>query len=125
MNSLQATSVLLLEDEILIAIDIEELLREEGFQDISVMYTGADAEAWLQVHTPAIAIVDPHLKDGMCTGVARTLFERKVPFIVFSGVQFDGTLEASDFRKGQWVAKPASPEALIAALKAGLDLGEA
>jgi DNA-binding response OmpR family regulator len=113
-------SVLVLEDEPLIAIDLEDILQRAGFHDIVTISSRADAQQWLSTHTPSIAVVDPHLRDGMCIEVIRTLTERKVPFVVHSGERPEDAEEDNGFHKGHWVAKPSEPEALVAAIKAGL-----
>jgi DNA-binding response OmpR family regulator len=78
----------------------------------------------LSEHTPHIAIVDPHLRDGMCIEVIQTLTERKVPFVVHSGERPEDAEEDHGFHNGHWVAKPSEPEALVAAIKAGLAISE-
>ena len=77
-------TVLVLEDEPLIALDLEYMLGQARFKVI-VIASRAAANGWLNVHTPAVAIIDIQLKDGVCADVARKLTAREVPFIVCSG----------------------------------------
>jgi DNA-binding response OmpR family regulator len=106
--------VLLLEDEPLIALDMEETLREAGFGIIVTFDTAKHALAWLAESAPAFAIADPRLKDGFCVEVVALLLERSIPFIVYSG---DADIRQEEgFRQGIWLAKPASPEEVNAAL---------
>jgi two-component SAPR family response regulator len=54
-------TVLLLEDEPIIALDVEKLLQENGADKVVTLSTCAEAIGWLGVNTPNIAIVDPRL----------------------------------------------------------------
>ncbi|WP_051371497.1 response regulator [Mesorhizobium loti] len=58
MDTETAVSVVLLEDEPLIAIDIEDQLQSAGFNIVKVLSTCAEALEWLQDHSPDIAILD-------------------------------------------------------------------
>src|SRR4051812_36509280 len=78
-------TVLLLEDEPFIALDVEELLFENGMKDVVTLTSCADALAWLENNEPWFAIVDPRLNDGICSAVVRKLVGGGVPFLVYSG----------------------------------------
>lgn len=54
-------SVLFPEDEMIIAIDVEDTLKEFGALEIYTSDTGADALEWLRDNMPSVAIVDPVL----------------------------------------------------------------
>ena len=56
------------------------------------MPSAAEALAWLERDAPSVAILDYSLKDGPCTALARTLRERGVPFIIYSGTTNLGTV---------------------------------
>lgn len=116
----EGLTVLLLEDEVLIALDMEETLREFGLSKIDIISTCADAEIWLEKSEPSVAIVDPGLRDGTCAGVVRHLVEREIPFIVHSGNVEDVAEKEPGFRSGLWLSKPSPPEDLIAAIRAVL-----
>jgi DNA-binding response OmpR family regulator len=117
-------SVLVLEDEALIALDVEDILQSAGFRDVVTISSRADAQQWLSENTPDIAVIDPHLRDGMCIEVIQTLTERNVPFVVHSGERPEDAEEEHGFHKGHWVAKPSRPEALVAAIKVGLAISD-
>ena len=110
--------ILLLEDELLIAMDLEHTLREAGFSNIHISSSCKDANNWLEGNTPSIGILDLHLNDGDCASIARTLRDRFVPFVICSGStkgqgDFDGIL-----LKGEWLEKPTPPLALVTAIEA-------
>lgn len=85
-DALAGRRVLILEDEFLIAMDIEELCRDQGAEDIvierSLGETGG-AEAVAQRFD--VAVLDLMLDGESTIGFARELRERGVPFVIASG----------------------------------------
>jgi DNA-binding NtrC family response regulator len=114
MNALTQTTILIIEDEIFIALDLEECLKELGYQDIVIASSCQQASTWLASHTPAAAILDISLKDGSCAPLAHILADREVPFIVSSGLPVDAAEPV--FSKGYWIPKPFQPDGLREAL---------
>ncbi|MBZ9739721.1 MULTISPECIES: VpsR-related response regulator [unclassified Mesorhizobium] len=105
---------LLLEDEVLIALDVEHHLAEAGFEVVHVT-SCAEAERYLGDQNPDVAVIDLKLRDGVCHSVAHTLADRSIPFIVHSGNnEFDDNPEHQIFAKGSWVPKPSEMADLAA-----------
>ncbi|KRB49226.1 hypothetical protein ASE04_18820 [Rhizobium sp. Root708] len=104
-------TVLVLEDEPFIALDMEDMLKGYGACSVISFDTRAEALIWLASNRPRIAVVDPRLNDGVCTDVVEALAEASVPFIVYSGAEVDETVRYA-FEKGAWLAKPTMPEML-------------
>ena len=100
----EMTVALLLEDEPLIALDVQQVLIDAGFE-VSTISTCADALEWLQKHRPDVVIVDIILRDGPCHSVVARLVEDDIPFIVHSG---DHPRMHADtpFAGGTWIGKP-------------------
>lgn len=115
MDQSAAGPILILEDELLIALDHEHQVQEAGFSDCTFMHTCSSALEWLQVNTPLVALLDIRLRDGPCSKIATLLNERGIPFIVCSGSVRDDVDPA--FLHGIWIKKPCIPEDLISALK--------
>lgn len=109
---------LLLEDEAIIAMDMEQALGEAGF-DVSTAMTCADAEAWLRERRPDVAIVDITLRDGSSEAIVARLVQDGVPFVVHSG-DLPAHHAGTAFASGIWVDKPASSEALITAAQTAI-----
>ena len=107
--------VLVAEDEALISVILSGDLRDEGYEIGGPFSRCQDALAWLADNTPDVAIVDYMLRDGPCTTLMRVLRERGVPFIIFSGYQRDPETDI-EFGDAPWFDKPASSDALLAAL---------
>ncbi len=104
--------VLLLEDEALIALNLQEELQDAGFSIGGPFTTCTDALSWLATNTPDVAVLDTVLKDTHGSDVARELAGRKVPFLIYSGHREDRELLA-EFHHVRWIEKPVSPSVFI------------
>lgn len=106
--------ILIVEDEPLIAMDLEGTLNEAGFATELRTSDGAATE-WLADHTPAAAILDVRLKHGSSEDVATLLTNRNVPFIVCSGA--DPSDSADVFSHATWLPKPCNHSHLLTKLE--------
>jgi DNA-binding response OmpR family regulator len=106
--------ILVLEDEALIALNVQDELQDAGYEVAGPFSTCSAALKWLQTTTPDMAILDTTLKDGPCQEVALELSRREVPFLIYSGYQEDQQL-LSDFQHVTWIEKPVPSEALVQA----------
>jgi len=100
--------ILIIEDEALIALDIQRAFEDAGAKTILVRSLTA---ALLAVEEPALsaAIVDHALGDGDSSELCRRLKEREVPFVTYSGfAHFHGACADVDH-----VEKPSSPSVLV------------
>lgn len=116
--AINASNALLLEDEPLICMELESILRTEGF-DVTTAMSCLDANAWLDHHRPDVAIVDIELRDGPCTAVINRLIDANIPFVVHTGDSRSFHI-GTPYARGAWVGKPAAPDELILALKLAL-----
>jgi DNA-binding response OmpR family regulator len=114
MESLPGRSLLILEDEVLIAMDHQFNAERAGFKSVTILSSYATARDWLSSNSPSVVLLDVQLQDGACSEVAVLLSERGIPFVVCSGSRRDDTDPA--FRSGIWLPKPCSPEDLLIAL---------
>jgi DNA-binding NtrC family response regulator len=114
MDGLVMTSILILEDELLIAIDHEFNAERAGFKSVTVLSSCATAHDWLCSNTPSVALLDVRLRDGACSEIASLLTEKGIPFVVCSGSARGDTDSA--FHPGIWLPKPCTPEDLVSAL---------
>ena len=104
---------MIVEDQALIGLSLEAYLEEMGFDVGEPFSSASEALSWLTTHTPTIAILDYSLKDGPCTMLMRTLQERGIPFVVYSGHR---RCAAPELRNVPWITKPCDREVLLAAL---------
>jgi DNA-binding NtrC family response regulator len=107
-------TVMLLEDEALIAFDLQAELEDAGYSVAGPFATCASALEWLAGNKPDLAVLDTILKDGPCKDVALRLAEQSVPFVVYSGHSDLNTLP--EFNGATWVEKPALPQNILDAL---------
>ncbi|WP_114946769.1 response regulator [Microvirga calopogonii] len=105
---------LVLEDEALIALDLQDELQDAGYEVAGPFTTCAAALEWLRTETPDIAILDAALKDGPCREIALELSRREVPFLIYSGHHEDRQLLA-EFDHLTWIEKPVPPSVLVQA----------
>ena len=104
------------EDQALIALALEAALEEVGIGIAGPFGSCVEASAWVERHTPELAILDFKLRDGPCTKLAKTLLGRGVPVIITSGCpQGPGTWpELCDVI---WLEKPLDPARLLALIE--------
>jgi DNA-binding response OmpR family regulator len=106
--------ILLLEDEALIALDLQDELQDAGYEVAGPFTTCSAALEWLRTETPDSAILDATLKDGACREIALELSRREVPFLIYSGYHEDCALRA-EFQHLTWIEKPVPSAGLVQA----------
>ena len=106
--------VLILEDEALIALNVQDELQDAGYEVAGPFSACSAALEWLRTTTPDMAILDTTLKDGHCREIALELSRREVPFLIYSGYQEDQQL-LSDFQHSAWIEKPVPSGTLVQA----------
>ena len=111
-------TALLLENEPLIAMDIELALQDAGFDVTSIM-SSVEAGGWLESHSPDVAIVDIELRDGPCHLIVEMLAARGVPFLVHSA-DLPPMHEGTAFAKGTWLNKPTDSDEIARAAQVAL-----
>jgi DNA-binding response OmpR family regulator len=104
--------VLVLEDEALIALNLQDELQDAGHEVAGPFTACSAALEWLQTATPDTAILDATLNDGSCHSVAFELNRRGVPFLIYSGHQEDQQLLA-EFHHIIWIEKPVPSAVLV------------
>ena len=84
-DALRGRRVLVFEDEVLIALDIEDALTEFGCEVLGPVPSVAEA---MRLADPArcdLAVIDVRLADGSTAPLATALGERGIPFVVLTG----------------------------------------
>jgi DNA-binding response OmpR family regulator len=107
--------ILVLEDEFLIAMDVEQICRDEGAADVVIARSITDAEAATSSSNFDAAILDLLLGSVSTLPFAATLRERGVPFVFASGYT-DVKEIAASFPGVKIVGKPYSGDDLLSAL---------
>jgi DNA-binding response OmpR family regulator len=117
-------SIAILEDEALIALDVEDSLRDAGFKIAGVFSSCAGALNWFEGNSPDVVLMDIELADGDCVRIARLLLAREIPFVVHSASSASSGFHDPIFLHGRWVAKPAAPSDLRDAVRASLGVAD-
>ena len=115
-NNKRSARILIVEDEPIIALSLEDVLIDAGFQIAGVAGKLEKALALIESGACDVAIVDANLAGVSASPVAIALAARGLPFIVMSGYspeQLQGEFSGSLF-----VQKPCRPELLIHTLNA-------
>ena len=112
MQALHGRSILVVEDELLIALDIAQALEHSG---AAVTRTNTLRHALLLVEHDGLsgAILDHALGDGNSSILCQRLKERNVPFMIYSGfAKTEGACVGAPH-----VHKPATRAQLVAAME--------
>jgi DNA-binding NtrC family response regulator len=107
-SSLNGRSILIAEDEPLIALDIAQAFEDAG-AEIVVTPTLHHALVLVEHDGLSAAVLDHALHDGGSSPLCQRLNERKLPFVIYSGL---GKLHGA-CAKGEHIKKPANPKMLV------------
>lgn len=77
--------VLILEDEVLVAMELETQLQRAGFSVVGPFVRVPDALLAITYQPPDLAILDIHLVGETSVPVAEVLLAARVPFITLTG----------------------------------------
>jgi DNA-binding response OmpR family regulator len=110
-TSLAGRTILVVEDEFLIALDIVAALEGAGANVVAAA-TLDRATQLVELDKLSAAVLDFGLRGGDANGLCARLNEREVPYILHSGYTHLG----DQCHRGVVVAKPANPSVLIDAL---------
>jgi CheY-like chemotaxis protein len=103
-------NVLVLEDQVLIAFDLEECLRHLGVGHVRLTHRIAEALAKIEQMSPDFALLDVWLGKESSFPVARTLKSLGIRFAFLTG--YDGELPNEEFAASVRIEKPYTPETL-------------
>ncbi|MCJ8139289.1 HWE histidine kinase domain-containing protein [Falsirhodobacter halotolerans] len=118
----QAAHVMLLEDQFLIAMDVEAMLEDAGFQTISLASNVNDALALVESGVVELAVLDVNLGRETSLPVAEALHARGIPFVFATGYD-EGSALPKHMRDVQVVRKPYDQGNLVAALTESFTAG--
>lgn len=118
----QPSRILLVEDEALIALDLEASLRSRGYHVVSVV-SGEEAIDAAERQPPDLVLINMRLEGGMDgVQVAAALRTRHDPAIIFLTAYAEKDLieRAKSTEPYGYLTKPVSPEDLLRAVEATL-----
>ncbi|RWC39339.1 response regulator [Mesorhizobium sp.] len=109
-------TVLIVEDEFLIAMDLKLLLEYHGWQVMGPVATVRDALRLLDDELPAVALLDVNLGTELVTPLAEILKARNVPFAVASAYDRPEQVGGEVLAGAPNAGKPTGERRLLAAL---------
>lgn len=115
---------LVVDDEFLIALDVQQILERAGADTVHCAGSAPAALAALDTARFDVAVIDVKLNGGTPTSlsVAAALAERGTPFVILTGVQSDDP-RLSLFPRAPLVQKPCRAQALLEAVRRALRAG--
>ena len=96
---------LLVEDNMLIALDAEDMLMELGASSVTTSSSAADALRAIERNPPDFALLDVNLGDGTSIPVAQALSKRNIPFVFATGYG-EGIPRPDDIADAPVLSKP-------------------
>jgi DNA-binding response OmpR family regulator len=120
---LSGKRILIVEDEPVIALDLESAIRDQHGLVVGPIDTIAEALRTAREETLHGAILDLRLRQGLALPVAEVLRTRQIPFVIHSG-QAEITIPRG-WPDVPTISKPAAPERVIALLAALIDKRQA
>ena len=121
-EALRGRRVLVIEDEMLVAMEFESLLQRQGCAVVGPASTVDRALALLDHDQPDAALLDLNLNGESASAVAVALRTRGVPFVLVTGY---GEAQSSEpeLQGAPRVDKPVNHYALLRALAQVMDAG--
>jgi DNA-binding NtrC family response regulator len=116
---LNGRRILVVEDEFLLAMDLELLLEGRGCIVLGPVPTIDQALALLDHERPELVLLDVNLKGERSTPVAAALIARGVPFVLITGYG-DRQLSEPELRAAPRIDKPVSCRVLDRAVARAL-----
>ena len=119
VSELRGRRVLVVEDELLVAMMLEELLRKAGCVVLGPIPRVEMAVPAAREEAIDIALLDVNLAGERVYPVAEALIERDVPFVFMTGYGREGLAE--EYADRPAIAKPFKTAAVLDLLHAVLD----
>jgi DNA-binding response OmpR family regulator len=109
-------SVLIVEDELLVAMDVEAILLDASLQVLGPVPDVRRALSLLEKTIPDAVCLDMNLNGSPSTPIAEDLKRRDIPFVIVTGYS-DRNVTNPAFEGAPIVHKPFSASDLLAAIR--------
>ena len=116
-SRLSGARILIVEDEVIVAMDIQNILEDEGAKVVGPAYTLNQALEFASRTDISAAILDLRVGRNSVGPVARLLAARNIPFVFYSGQSSSDPLR-SEWPKTRLLTKPSPGSELVAATAA-------
>jgi DNA-binding response OmpR family regulator len=115
-DDLEGISVLLVEDEAILAIDVTGIIEMAGGRVVGPAYSLSQGFHWLDRGKFDCALLDINLHDELVFKLADALIERGIPIVFLSSHSLN--IAPPHLRERPLVHKPFSTHSLVKAIKA-------
>jgi DNA-binding response OmpR family regulator len=116
-SPLSGVTVLVVEDDLLLAMDLEATLVGAGAVVVDVCYSLDEAMTRGEADDFSVAVLDFSLGPDSVAPFARRLVSRDIPFILHTGMSRNEP-SLMEWANYPIVEKPASPQTLVSAVRA-------
>ena len=117
------STLLIVEDDVLVATQIEDALKDAGYEVLQPARSATEAMDLARAHRPALALVDIEL-EGQLNGIqlaSQLREELNIPSIFISGHNDPATVRASQLAQPvSWLKKPFGPGSVVASVQLAL-----
>jgi DNA-binding response OmpR family regulator len=118
--ALRGARVLVVEDDAILLMDMEIILRDAGAEIVGACRTVMDALATIRKQALSIAVLDVRIGGETIAPVARLLCKHGTPFVFYTG-QVGKDPALAEWLGSRIVAKPASGRTIVAAMAETLE----
>lgn len=116
---MESLEILIVEDEVIIAETLQEMLSQLGYRNVHRCKTQDSAEKIIRTGNLGLAILDINL-DGHHEGIelGHLCSKKRVPYFFLTSYSDRKTImEAKEAKPGNYVIKPFSPEEIMVAIE--------
>jgi CheY-like chemotaxis protein len=110
-SPLSGKRILIVEDNFLVAEDLQQMIRDAGGDVRKASASATDALQALSNQSFDGAVLDVQLRDGTFIEVARQLERQRIPYVVVTGYSRDWL--PLELQKAPYIAKPFNRKELI------------
>ena len=124
LSALSGISALLVEDNMIMALDAEQILLENGLASVHTAMSLSDAHRIVDNETLEVALLDVNLGRETSFSLIGPLNERNIPYVFVTGYGEELELPATVRPGTQTIKKPYVGKDMLAALVTALQLNE-
>lgn len=121
-EALEGVRIMVVEDEVLIAMEIQATLEDGGAEVLGPFHSLASALDCADNGHFSAAVLDMRIGRDSITPVARRLVARGIPFLFYSGQPLSDPVRA-EWPNSLTISKPASANTLVQAVASLIDSG--
>ncbi|MNH34679.1 two-component response regulator [compost metagenome] len=116
--------MLILEDQLVIAVGLEQILADALVEDVITASSEAEAMKLLASHRPDVAVLDINLGTGTSIAVAEALSRQHIPFLFATGYG-DSVSIPAHLKHVPVVRKPYDALSILSNLESLIDIRKA